>query len=304
VNEEKGPSRAMVLGPPEVQTVRRREAAALLQTTASTDDLAPDRGRSRRRHTGGRPSTQCFHAHAPPGPSVIALPDSNDARRSAPPLRVPQWGMAKEQRVFGAGEVAKQLGISGPGLRRLAVVYERVYGELPRDDRGRLWPEEALARLQAARAAVGEGRAASTEAALRAGDDGEVVVVDLDRRYPAPSKAADDRADALEKLLEELRLLRGAVEGMSRRLATMEIENRKLREAVSVSRELEAPSEPRESFETPEEEHTRLEERERTRELQWEERERTRELQWQLIEVREQLEAERSKGFWRRLFGG
>jgi hypothetical protein len=209
--------------------------------------------------------------------------------------------MAKEQRVFGAGDVAKQLGISLPSLRRLAVVYERVYGELPRDDRGRLWPEKAVARLQAARVAVREGRAASTEAALRAGDDGEVVV---DRRYPPPSKAADDRADALEKLLEELRLLRGAIEGMSRRLATMEIENRKLREAVSVSRELEATSEPRESAETPEEEHKRLEERERTRELQWEERERTRELQSQLIEVREQLEAERSKGFWRRLFGG
>jgi hypothetical protein len=211
--------------------------------------------------------------------------------------------MAKEQKVFGAGDVAKQLDISLPSLRRLAVVYERVYGELPRDDRGRLWPEEAVARLQAARAAAGEGRAASVEAALRAGDGGGVVVVD--RRYPAPSKAADVRADALEKLLEELRVLRGAVEGMSRRLATMEIENRKLREAVSVSRELEAPSEPRESFETPEKEHTRLEEEhERTRELQWEERERTRELQWQLIEVREQLEAERSKGFWRRLFGG
>jgi hypothetical protein len=215
--------------------------------------------------------------------------------------------MAKEQRVFGAGDVAKQLDISLPGLRRLAVVYERVYGELPRDDRGRLWPEEAVARLQAARAAVRKGRAASTEAALRAGDDGDVVVVD--RRYPAaPSKAADDRADdradALEKLLEELRLLRGAVEGMSRRLATMEIENRNLREAVSFNRELEAPAEPRESAETPEEEHTQLEGRERTRELQWEERERTRELQWQLIEVREQLEAERSKGLWRRLFGG
>jgi hypothetical protein len=184
----------------------------------------------------------------------------------------------------------------------LAVAYERVYGELPRGDRGRrLWPEEAVARLQAARAAAGEGRAASVEAALRAGDGGGVVVVD--RRYPAPSKAADVRADALEKLLEELRVLRGAVEGMSRRLATMEIENRKLREAVDVSRELEATSEARESAETPEEQ-TRLEERERTRELQWEERERTRELQWQLIEVREQLEAERSKGFWRRLFGG
>jgi hypothetical protein len=240
----------------------------------------------------------CFHAHTTPGPSIVALHDSIDARVSAPRLRVPQCGMAEEQRVFGAGDVAKQLGISLPGLRRLAVVYERVYGELPRDDRGRLWPEEAVARLQAARAAVGEGRAVSTEAALRAGGDSEEVVV------IEPSRAADDRADALEKLLEELRLLRGAVEGMSRRLATMEIENRELREAVSGSRELEAPSEPRESAETPEEEHTRLEECERTRELQWEERERTRELQWQLIEVREQLEAERSKGFWRRLFGG
>ena len=34
------------------------------------------------------------------------------------------------------------------------------------------------------------------------------------------------------------------------------------------------------------------------------ERERARELQRQLTEVREQLEEEHSKGFWRRLFGG
>jgi hypothetical protein len=56
---------------------------------------------------------------------------------------------------------------------------------------------------------------------------------------------------------------------------------------------LEAPREPPRNAETPEEEEMRLAERERTRRLQRE-----------LTEVREQLEEERSKGFWRRLFGG
>jgi excisionase family DNA binding protein len=55
---------------------------------------------------------------------------------------------------------------------------------------------------------------------------------------------------------------------------------------------LEAPREPPGNAETPEEEEMRLAERERTRRLQRE-----------LTEAREQLEEERSKGLWRRLFG-
>ena len=49
---------------------------------------------------------------------------------------------------------ARALGVSPATLRRYAALWEGVVGPLPRDPRGgRLWPKEALARLQAAREA-------------------------------------------------------------------------------------------------------------------------------------------------------
>ena len=58
-------------------------------------------------------------------------------------------------------------------LRRLAPIYEAVHGPLPweGDDAGdgrRLWPAEAVGRVQDARALVAQGRAKSLESALRA----------------------------------------------------------------------------------------------------------------------------------------
>ena len=64
-------------------------------------------------------------------------------------------------------DVARRLGISGAGLRRLAQGYERVFRPLPRDPKhGRLWPEDAIRYMEAARAMVGAGKAVSVEAAL------------------------------------------------------------------------------------------------------------------------------------------
>ncbi len=78
-------------------------------------------------------------------------------------------GEGAERRVYAPGDVASRLGISGPGLRRLALIYERVYGELPRDPKlGRVWPQGAVERLERARADVQAGRAVSVEAALAA----------------------------------------------------------------------------------------------------------------------------------------
>jgi hypothetical protein len=89
-----------------------------------------------------------------------------DGERSGPKRAQEQKA---EQRVYAPGEVAAQLGISGPGLRRLALIYERVYGELPRDPKlGRVWPQEAAERLERARGDVQAGRAVSVEAALAA----------------------------------------------------------------------------------------------------------------------------------------
>ncbi len=72
-------------------------------------------------------------------------------------------GSADARRVYAPGDVAERLGASGQRIRQLAAVYERVHGELPRDQRGRVWPEEAVDRLHRAHAAVVEGRAPSVE---------------------------------------------------------------------------------------------------------------------------------------------
>lgn len=72
-----------------------------------------------------------------------------------------------QQLVYPPADVARRLGISGAGLRRLAQGYERVFHPLPRDPKhGRLSPEAAVRNMETARAMVGAGKAASVEAAL------------------------------------------------------------------------------------------------------------------------------------------
>ena len=150
-------------------------------------------------------------------------------------------------RVYAPGDVAERLGVSGQRIRQLAAIYERVHGELlPREKRGRVWPEEAVERLERAHAAVVDGRVASVEQALRfpEGDDGGDGASEGVDHHPARYGRSDA---SLAALVEELRLLRGAVEGMSRRLAAFENENRELRETGDARRELELPGEPRSS---------------------------------------------------------
>ena len=80
----------------------------------------------------------------------------------------------QDRTVYEPKDAAEQLGLSPAGLRRLAGIYERVYDDLPRDARrGRLWPQEAIYRLDRARTLVHEGRAPSVEAALRYEDTGD-----------------------------------------------------------------------------------------------------------------------------------
>lgn len=144
--------------------------------------------------------------------------------------------------VRAPADVAGELGVSSSGLRRLALIYERVHGDLPRDPRlGRMWPTEAIERLALAREEVQAARAVSIEAALAAlrrsaGVEPSPPV----QRTPTPPEPS-------EALLEELRLLRGAVEGMSNRLESLERENRELRESV----EAKAPAKPRQLPEAP-----------------------------------------------------
>src|SRR3712207_2226586 len=73
-----------------------------------------------------------------------------------------------EQRLIRSAAAANMLGISTTTLNRIALIYEQVHGELPRGGRHvRLWPLEAIERIQSARLAVKERRVESIETALR-----------------------------------------------------------------------------------------------------------------------------------------
>ncbi len=141
------------------------------------------------------------------------------------------------ENVYMPADVARRLGISPQALRRLAAGYERAVGELPRDERGRLWPVPAVERLEAARNAVRAGRYASVERALSAGEGSEGVGAP-----PVPTRAA---AVDLEALKDEVRALREVVEEQSRLLREVVEEQRRVLgeqgerlEAVERAREL------------------------------------------------------------------
>jgi len=109
------------------------------------------------------------------------------------------------------GEVADHLRVSAPTVRRMAKHYEDVFGLLPRDERDRrLWPLEAVRRVQAAHQALGSGRVVSLERALELVRDGEELPV----RVTLPVER-----DVLAELLEEVRALRALTEAQGRELA-------------------------------------------------------------------------------------
>lgn len=113
--------------------------------------------------------------------------------------------------IMTPGEVADHLRVSAPTVRRMAKHYEEVFGVLPRDERDRrLWPLEAVRRVQAAHQALGSGRLASLERALELVRDGE----ELPQRVTLPVER-----DVLVELLEEVRALRALTEAQGRELA-------------------------------------------------------------------------------------
>lgn len=141
---------------------------------------------------------------------------------------------SEPRRVFEPRDVAARLGMSVAGLRRLAHAYERVHGELPRDERGRLWPEEAVEELERARNVVRSGRSVSVEAALQG-----AILPEGSEGQATPTRPGAGDLVALAELLEELRGLREAVEQQNEllreqgeRLAAIERENRELRAAL------------------------------------------------------------------------
>ncbi len=128
-----------------------------------------------------------------------------------------------EQQLVKSAAAANVLGISTTTLNRLAPIYEQVHGELPRGGRHvRLWPLEAIERIQSARLAVKERRAESLEAALR----GFYTPEDL-QSFRLPTSISEGTLEtqasprALEELAGELHALREAVEAQNRLLTML-----------------------------------------------------------------------------------
>jgi len=133
---------------------------------------------------------------------------------------------AVQQLVYPPADVARRLGISGAGLRRLAQGYERVYPPLPRDPKhGRLWPEAAVRHMEEARAMVGAGKATSVEAALDTLAREDHSKNSLAMRNPYE----DCYEDSWEVLVQVLRALRLNLEHQQQRLASLETDVRLLR---------------------------------------------------------------------------
>lgn len=132
----------------------------------------------------------------------------------------------EQQLVYPPADVARRLGISGAGLRRLAQGYERVFRPLPRDPKhGRLWPEAAVRHMEAARAMVGAGKASSVEEALDT-----LARRDLSENGHGLRNSYDDNyKDSMDVLVQVLRALRLTLENQQQSLTSLEAEVRVLR---------------------------------------------------------------------------
>jgi hypothetical protein len=124
--------------------------------------------------------------------------------------------------VYDPARAADLLGVSASGLRRLAPIYESVFGELKRVGKGdeskrsREWTTEAIERLQTARGVTGRGRPYRTiEAALEAIRDG--VEVDTDEIDFASRHVGAEGAigETLQQLIGEIQALRDEVAELS-----------------------------------------------------------------------------------------
>jgi hypothetical protein len=130
--------------------------------------------------------------------------------------------MADAEVVMNPGDVARRLGVSPSGLRRLAGVYSQVHGELPKDSSGtsRQWPGEAVNRLEAARALMAAGQARSIKDALMAVEGGAAPPVEVAAAGGEVVAALGVVATRLEAVLASNERLEAEVEALRSEVAT------------------------------------------------------------------------------------
>jgi hypothetical protein len=138
------------------------------------------------------------------------------------------------------GDAAHRLGLSPSGLRRLAGVWAQLYGDLPKGSSGntRLWPQEAVVRLQQARLLVATGQARTIKDGLLA----------IERGAQSPPAGAvvslghDARiVEALEVVSAQLTAIREGNAALRHEVAQLRGELAELR---AVQSQLVAPAQP------------------------------------------------------------
>jgi dsDNA-binding SOS-regulon protein len=139
--------------------------------------------------------------------------------------------------LFEAGTAADRLGVSASGLRRLSLIYEEVYEGLPRKPKSnnRLWPEDAVIRLQAARMLLQTEKYRTIQEALVAIKNGLVDEAEIE----APQIISEPTQQALEVFIAELRDLREEL--AATREQNMTLQNQLSKSLVSLE-ETEAES--------------------------------------------------------------
>lgn len=123
--------------------------------------------------------------------------------------------MSDPETLYPPGEAKRLLGCSGAALRRMAADYETVHGDLPRNDQGhRLFPAQALERLDQARRLRDAGGVQSLEVALHA----------LNQGVSAPPAVSNEE----DELLEAVRSLTRAVGRLEAEISELKAQQKAL----------------------------------------------------------------------------
>ncbi len=144
--------------------------------------------------------------------------------------------------VMSPAEAARRLGVSPSGLRRLAGVYGAVFTELPKDSSGtsRVWPQQAVGRLERARALLAAGQARSIADGLRAVEGGA-----------QPSLEAALALSRDGRVVEALGVVSTQLEAVLNSNRRLESEVEALRQEVGELRQLPAAAVTKDSLPTP-----------------------------------------------------
>ncbi len=157
--------------------------------------------------------------------------------------------MDSQGHYYPASEAARLLEASESATRRYAALYEALHGPMPRDSqKRRLWTYEAVEAMRTAKALLDDGKVISIQAGLEAvgGEPREAVELPPAKALDHPLRVLLERLEGVDRLENEIKLLRHQLEAPSKREAELETMNAYLmRELERYQKQAEtAPADP------------------------------------------------------------